>query len=141
MRRQGYRRRREGTYEKREGDLLATVSFQRSVYNTTDLVEFTINLSVLNEPIMQQYSETAKRHNEQGTPKHLLVLDGSWSCRMGELLSGFDTWWTFQSGEPTESVVGNVVGALEQTALPRIESEMDRLAKGRPSVVVIDDED
>ena len=109
MRAQGYRRRREGTYEKREGDLLATVNFQRSVHNTADLVEFTINLSVANEPIMQQYMETAQRHYEQGTPKRLKVLDGSWSCRIGELLSGFDSWWTFQSDEPTESVVGNVL--------------------------------
>jgi len=120
---------------------VATVNFQRSVHNTADLVEFTINLSVLNEPIMRQYSEMAQRHYEQGTPKRLEVLEGSWSCRIGELLSAFDSWWTFRSGEPTEPVIEGVSDALERTALPRIEAEMDRLGNSQPSVVVIEDGD
>ena len=53
MRDHGYRRRHQGTYEKRKGDLTATVNFQRSVHNTRDLVEFTINLTVLIEPIIR----------------------------------------------------------------------------------------
>ena len=82
-----------------------------------------------------------QRNYEQGTPKRLKVLSGSWSCRMGELLSGFDSWWKFQPDQPTEPVVESVLESLERVALPRMEAEMDRLTTSTPSVVVLEDDD
>jgi len=139
MREHGYKRRRQGTYEKHRGDLVATVNFQRSVHNTKDCVEFTINLEVVNELIMREYLHIARQNYEMGTPKRLQVVSGSWSKRVGVLLSGYDHWWKLQLDQPMEPIVESVVQGLEETALPRIEVEMDQLSASQPSVVVIED--
>ena len=138
----GYLRRRQGTYEKRNGDCVATVRFQRSVHNTKESVEFTINLSVLNEAIMEAFYDTVRRLYEQGHKGNVADLrSGGWTSRIGHLMSEpHDHWWKLSLGEPTQPVVASVLESLERIAIPRIEEEMDRPISDPAFVILFEDE-
>ena len=118
-----------------------------------DLVAFTINLAVLNEPVMKDFQQTVRRIYSRGYTGNVAeLLSGTWTSRIGQLLpkgvlppgSPLDTsdkWWGFRSSEAAEPVVSSVLDALERFALPRIEVEMDRPLTEPAFIVLVDDEE
>ena len=123
---------------KRTSDLYrAFINFQKSVHNTKDEVEFTVNLGVLNDEAIAERSAAWKRAIEEwGRDVVVIPTWGSWSARIGFLFpTPSDKWWRLVTGRAPDKVVSEVSNAFTEYALPAIERQMDK-PRVEPSFII-----
>ena len=118
-----------GREYKRASDLYrAFINFQKSVHNTKDEVEFTVNLGVLNDDAIAERSAAWGEAIEQwGRDVIAIPTWGSWVTRIGFLLpTRRDKWWRLVTGKSPEKIATEVVNALTDYALPAVEQQMNK---------------
>jgi Domain of unknown function (DUF4304) len=106
----------------------ALLGFQRSAWGDSNEGSFTINLTVVSKAEWEAsrsdrpYRRAAPQANAyEGVP--------TWEERIGMLMPGdLDQWWQIRAGEPTDALAVEIVGAIEDYALP----EMRRQIAGSP---------
>jgi Domain of unknown function (DUF4304) len=110
----------------------ALVGFQRSAWNDSTSVRFTVNLTVVSKDAWEQsrVQEPARR----STPAANSV-DGipAWEERIGRLMpTSHDHWWEVGAGELTEHVARDVINTVELYALPEMRRQVEGSLHARP---------
>jgi hypothetical protein len=101
----------------------ALIGFQKFSWSNADRVEFTLNLTVARK------DEWAAAYEERphigARPKPNVGGGPAWSERIGGLMpDGDEVRWAVEVDEAVEPVVGDVVGAIRDHALPAMRERM-----------------
>lgn len=107
----GYRKRGNDFRRAQEGNV-ALIAFQRSGFNDSEQLKFTVNLSVISAALLA--------HREAGSDiSRAKEYDGHLRERIGMLLpGGRDRWWAFSAGVDCAGVEAEVIDALVVRAVP-----------------------
>jgi hypothetical protein len=90
------------------------VDIQRSQWDTTEKVTFTINIGIYVPGLMSTYGGMRE-------PEHPQSSDCCVSVRIGKLLSNKDLWWEISNNDTTERIddlAAQVTDAIANYALP-----------------------
>ena len=107
-----------GRFELPSEKYWAQLGFQKSAYSDSQVLQFTVNLSVISRDVWAE-QRAAKPH--LGTKPKPSTFYGSWAeqVRVGQLTpSGEDLWWWLNRGDDPRPVADQVVSTLVETAVP-----------------------
>lgn len=106
----------------------ALVGFQKNYYSNSELVTFTINLTVASKAawaagrVNYPYIGAKPSGNTRYSSEH---TGGAETVRIGLLMpDGEDTWWEVRAGKPTDRLTAEIVVAIERYAVPWLRSRM-----------------
>lgn len=108
----GYAR-KQGTLRRIVGDNAALINFQRSRWNTSDNVSFTLNLSIVCGALLDSGAVTIKSAKE---------YDGHLRLRIGYLASeGTDKWWEVSNAARADVLSTEIASLVVSVAIPYLE--------------------
>jgi len=96
----------------------AQLGFQKSAFSDSSVLQFTVNLSVIDRVT---WAEQAAVKSHLGTKPSPSIHYGSWAeqVRIGRLMpSGEDLWWSLRRGDDPMPMATEVVSALIDVAVP-----------------------
>lgn len=95
------------------GDNAALINFQRSRWNTSDNVSFTLNLSIVCGALLDPGTVTIKSAKE---------YDGHIRLRIGYLASeGTDKWWEVSNATRADVLSAEIANLVVSVAVPYLE--------------------
>jgi hypothetical protein len=109
-----------GKYQLPHAQAFVQIGFQKNKWNSEELVEFTVNISVIGKHAWQ---EALKREPWMGEtpsstsdyPLHM------WSSRLSQIRRfGGDKWWRIDTMSDLEAIAADVIGRIDEDALPAI---------------------
>jgi hypothetical protein len=103
----------------------AIVGFQKFSWSDQQRVEFTLNITVVGKDAWARARE--KRPYLSAKPSANVGGGVGWEERIGNLMpKNEEQRWAVTPDRPTESVAGDVVGAIRDFALPAMHKRMGR---------------
>lgn len=107
----------------------ALVGFQKNYYSNSELVTFTINLTVASKAgwargrLSNPYIGARPSGNTRCAPEH---TGGAQTVRIGLVMPhGDDTWWEVRAGQRTDRLAAEIVDIVEQFGIPWLRSRME----------------
>jgi uncharacterized protein DUF4304 len=92
----------------------ALVNIQKSTSSTSSLVRFMVNVAVVSRRLWEwYYEEHAGAHKPD-------VWKAHWWDRLQDPLRRQEKWWEVISSSDSTAIADEVIGLLEQQALPRV---------------------
>lgn len=109
-----------GRYHIPSRSSFALVGFQRSRWSTGTIIEFTVNLKVVNREVWG-LAKADKTWLPQTPSPNTLYPVAEWSVRIGSLMpGGQDHWWRLRPGQPLGPLAAEVIGVLTDYGLPAL---------------------
>jgi Domain of unknown function (DUF4304) len=112
----------------------ALLYFQRGKWNTTDRLEFVVNLAVASKVVWEWQLSRHPWRGRAGRPSALYVNDCPLWLRMGASSSeagGDGTWWTISTGMRLAPLAASVGEALRDQAVPLLRDHLTDAALRR----------
>ncbi len=105
--------RKQGTFRRIVGDNAALINFQRSRWNSSDSVSFTLNLSIVCGALLDTSGITIKSAKE---------YDGHLRQRIGYLTSeAADKWWEINKATRVDVLSAEIASLVVSVAVPYLE--------------------
>lgn len=99
------------------------LSFQKSVYSSSDGLSFTVNLYVVSKSDWD--AERVRRKTYPKTPTATFQWSVGWNSRIGEVLPiQKDHWWPLDGNSDLETLAQEVVAAIRDYAIPAMRARM-----------------